>query len=184
MANLERGRKTFTGVGMSLLFKSLALPLINEGLPKASLSAFVSSVLLVLGPMVNKKYLTVISGLQVLPSYHHLIPAASRRIIMLMSRAQQVWGYLARVSSEYFKDSVMFPAVLTGLGFSLISAGSIKLVDLFSDTAAPALQWASKEIEGKEHRKHHTKRWRASRKGRAICKLLISNLDRPQGHCR
>jgi len=91
-------RDTFTRFGMGMLLYSLARPVVEKSLAQASLSTFVSSVLLVLGPLVNKKYLTVISGLQ-------------------------VWGYLARLSHDYFRDSVAFPLVLTGLGFGLIGAG-------------------------------------------------------------
>ncbi|ELR23195.1 uncharacterized protein ACA1_067790 [Acanthamoeba castellanii str. Neff] len=91
-------RDTFTRFGMGMLLYSLARPVVEKSLAQASLSTFISSVLLVLGPLVNKKYLTVISGLQ-------------------------VWGYLARLSHDYFRDSVAFPLVLTGLGFGLIGAG-------------------------------------------------------------
>jgi hypothetical protein len=54
---------------MGMLLYSLARPVVEKSLAQASLSTFISSVLLVLGPLVNKKYLTVISGLQVRPMF-------------------------------------------------------------------------------------------------------------------
>jgi hypothetical protein len=91
-------RNVVTGLSTISLLVELSLPQISPDLSLASLSAVFSSMLLVLGPMVNNKYLTVTSGLQ-------------------------VWAYLVKLSGEFFINSLLFSIALTGLGFGLIGAG-------------------------------------------------------------
>jgi len=65
IAYSDSPRNVVTGLSTISLLVELSLPQISPDLSLASLSAVFSSMLLVLGPMVNNKYLTVTSGLQV-----------------------------------------------------------------------------------------------------------------------